>query len=158
MDTSMKTRITYPIRTRYGYVSDTPLIRILGVSDFLLFSQMLDTPSVRIWPADTRSHEQSGGLQHEGEQKDMSPARAWLLACFCRPPNRRRFGLRRSRLDHRRRRIDPAAVDSTSTAADWSSTTSGFDLRRCRFEVATVGSTSVAVDSSSAAVELTLRA
>ena len=131
-DTSLKPRITYPIRIGYGYVSDTLWIRILGVSDFLLFSQMLDTPSdtylaYRYGPATNRVE----AVQHEGEQKEMSPARARLLACSRRPPSRCRFGQRRRRLEHRRRRIDPAAVDSTSAAADWSSGTAGFDLR-CR--------------------------
>ena len=42
-DTPVYQRIAYPIRIGYGYVSDTPWIRILGVSDFLLFSEILDT-------------------------------------------------------------------------------------------------------------------
>jgi len=33
-DTSRKARIAYPIRIGYGYVSDTPRIRIVGVSEF----------------------------------------------------------------------------------------------------------------------------
>jgi len=118
---------------------------------------MLDTPSdtylaCRYGPATNRVE----AVQHEGEQKEMSPARARLLACSRRPPSRCRFGQRRRRLEHRRRRIDPAAVDSTSAAADGApaprdSTSAAADLRS-----ATAGSTSAAVDSSSAAAESTL--
>ena len=42
-DTAVWQRIAYPIRIGYEYVSDTPWIRILGVSGFLLFLQILDT-------------------------------------------------------------------------------------------------------------------
>ena len=43
MDTLLRPCIAYRIRIRYGYASDTPSIRILAVSDFFLFSQLLDT-------------------------------------------------------------------------------------------------------------------
>jgi hypothetical protein len=42
-DTSGNSRIAYLTRFGYGYVSDTPWIRIDEVSDFLLFLQILDT-------------------------------------------------------------------------------------------------------------------
>ena len=44
-DTSRKARIAYPIRIGHGYVSDTPRIRILRVSDFVLFLLKSDTPT-----------------------------------------------------------------------------------------------------------------
>jgi len=39
----MGARIAYPIRIGYGYVSDMPRTRILGVSNFSLFLRILDT-------------------------------------------------------------------------------------------------------------------
>jgi len=114
---------------------------------------MLDTPSdtymaCRYGPATNRVE----AVQHEGEQKEMSPARARLLACSRRPPSRCRFGHRRRRLEHRRRRIDPAAPPPLIGApAPRDSTSAAADLRS-----ATAGSTSAAVDSSSAAAESTL--